>query len=124
MARILIIDDEEMVRETLRLSLERDGHAVGEAADGEEGLRIFEEKEPDLVITDILMPNKEGLETIQEMCRLRPEVPIIAISGGGQLKDTSWLLPAKIFGAVSVLEKPFSPDALRQAVNDALASRS
>lgn len=124
MARILVIDDEEMVRDTIRKALERDGHSVGEAADGEEGVKLFQEKQPDLVITDILMPNKEGIETIQELCKLQPDALIIAISGGGRMNDTSWLLPAKIFGAISVLEKPFSLDVLRHAVDDALASRT
>lgn len=124
MARILIIDDDELVRQTIRLTLEGNGHSVGEAVDGEEGLRIFQEKEPDLVITDILMPNKEGIETIQEICKLRPDTLIIAISGGGRMKDVSWLLPAKIFGAVSVLKKPFSRAALSRAVDEALDSRS
>ncbi len=124
MARILVIDDEEMVRDTIRRALEKDGHSVGEAVDGEQGVRLFEEKEPDLVITDILMPNKEGIETIQEIRKLQPDALIIAISGGGQMNDMSFLLPAKIFGAISVLEKPFSLGDLKQAVDDALASRS
>ena len=123
MARILVIDDEELVRQVVRQSLKEEGHSVGEAVDGDEGLKKFRENDPDVVITDILMPKKEGIETIQEMRRIRPDVAIIAMSGGGRMRDTSFLFAAKILGADSALEKPFSLDALKRTVDKTLADK-
>ena len=84
MARILIIDDEEKFRKMLRQMLERAGHEVVEAPDGKEGVKLYREKLTDLIITDIFMPEKEGIQTIKELKRDFPEAKIIAISGGGR----------------------------------------
>lgn len=124
MARILVIDDEEPIRRIVRQALKQEGHSVGEAVDGEEGLKKFRENDPDVVIADILMPKKEGIETILEMRRIRPDVAIIAMSGGGLMGDTSVLFAAKILGANSALEKPFSLDALKRTVDEILADKS
>jgi CheY-like chemotaxis protein len=83
MARILLIDDDEPVRTTLRLTLEHFGHTVIEARDGTEGLALFQHANADLVITDIVMPEKDGLEVLRELRRMHPSVKIIAISGPG-----------------------------------------
>ena len=84
MARILIIDDEPNMRSMLRRMLHKAGHQVSEAGDGAEGIDSYERDPPDLVITDILMPKKEGIETIIALHRADPDLPVIAISGGGR----------------------------------------
>ncbi|MCH8809524.1 MAG: response regulator, partial [Proteobacteria bacterium] len=91
MARILIIDDEDELRSMLRQMLEQAGHEVTEAVNGAEGIRLYEQDRPDLIITDIIMPEKEGVETIIALRRADPDLPIIAISGGGRLDATDFL---------------------------------
>ena len=121
MARILLIDDEELVRFSLRQILEIDGHEVDEAADGVEGLRHIRETAYDLVITDILMPGKEGVETIIEAKQDQPRLKIIAISGGGRFGNYDFLQLAQQFGADAILPKPFNRTRLSEMVNDVLA---
>jgi len=118
-ARILIIDDECLVRSLLRQTLERAGHDVVEAKDGREGLRSFRITPADLIITDILMPEKEGLETIIELRRDIPGVKIIAMSGGrgGKL---NFLDIAKQLGAQRVIQKPFEVYEMLKAVTELL----
>ena len=126
MARILIIDDEEAVRLTLSQALECEGHTVIEAANGAAGLKRFEVEPVDLVITDILMPDKEGLETIRDLRRLRSDLKIIAISGGGRNDNVNFLEMAGRLGADATLKKPFSIDDLCRVVStclDGLARR-
>ena len=122
MARILIIDDEEDVRAALVHILERDGHMVVEAGDGNEGLRRFRETPTDLVITDILMPDKEGIETIKDLRKIAPDLKIIAISGGGRIMNTSFLDLAEMLGADMTLKKPFQIDQFCKAVDDCLGA--
>jgi DNA-binding NtrC family response regulator len=121
MARILIIDDEEDIRLTVRLALESMGHEVTEAVNGNEGLSRFSAEKNDLVITDILMPDKEGIETIIELRKMRPDLKIIVMSGGGRINATHVLETAKGFGADFALKKPFSIDALCSTVDSCLA---
>ncbi len=121
MSRILIIDDDEQIRSLIREVMERDGHEVIEAPDGATGTRSFREITPDLVITDIIMPDKDGLETIAEIRELDPKVRIVAISGGGRQVDRDYLPAAKAFGADRVLYKPFRPRDVRTAVRELLA---
>ncbi len=104
--RILIIDDNDLVRATLARSLAAAEYEVIEAADGDEGLRKYQDGGIDLVITDILMPEKEGLETIQELRRANGAVKIIAISGGDRAGNLSYLGMAAALGADGVLSKP------------------
>ena len=120
MARILIIEDEEQIRIIFREILERSGYEVEVAADGEEGIKLQQEKEADLIITDIVMPEKEGLETIQELRRKFPRVEIIAISGGGQIGADEYLDLAKRFGAACCLNKPILPNELVETVSTVL----
>jgi CheY-like chemotaxis protein len=87
MPTILVIDDDGPVRSYLRKVLESAGYQVSEAADGADGLRQFQAASPDLVLCDLYMPGVEGMEAIREMARLRPGVPVIAISGGSVLGD-------------------------------------
>jgi len=121
MALILVIDDEEGMRALLRGLLEKEGHKVLEAPDGMAGIRLYQENRPDLVITDIFMPEKEGTQTILELRKNNPNVKIIAISGGELAARIDVLGTAKIFGALRVLAKPFRLEDMRQAVNELLA---
>jgi two-component system, chemotaxis family, chemotaxis protein CheY len=120
MARILIIDDDRMVRETLKIVLTTAGHEVAMANDGKEGLSLVGTFQPSLIITDILMPEKEGVETIQDLRQLVPDLPIIAISGGGRVGNMSFLKVAQHFGADRTFAKPFEPDDILGAITDLL----
>ena len=120
MALILIIDDEEQVLHLLRETLTREGHQVISAQDGVAGLEAFRRNRVDLVITDILMPEKDGLDTIREMVALEPKVRIIAISGGGRIGVLDFLPVAEVFGAMHTLTKPFERQELLDAVNTVL----
>lgn len=118
MARILIIDDDPKVRATLRQMLEREGHRVSEAADGEAGIELFQKEPTEVVITNIYMPEKEGLATIRELRRDFPGLGIIAISGGDARGRTDVLRIAKTFGVSHALPKPVDWGALKAAVDD------
>ena len=120
MARILVIDDEELVRFTLKQALEKAGHEVVEATNGNDGIEIYQQSPVDLIITDIIMPQKEGIETIVELRRDDPDVKIIAISGGGRTGTTNYLELAQTFGARHVLRKPFGRQELLDAVQETL----
>jgi DNA-binding response OmpR family regulator len=120
MARILIIDDEPHILLMVKKMLERAGYEVDLASNGSEGLRMFESIQPDLVITDIIMPEKEGLETIREMRRQSNDLQIIAMSGGGKISADNYLETAKIFGAARLIEKPFSQNLLLTYVEELL----
>jgi len=121
MSRILVIDDEAGIREVIQVVLMREGHTVLAAKDGEVGLAAFVAGKPDLVITDIIMPEKEGLETILAIRKLDPLVPIIAISGGGRTGNADYLPLAAKFGATATLTKPFGATALRELVGKMLS---
>jgi CheY-like chemotaxis protein len=118
--RILVIDDEESMRQIVREMLELEGYVVETVTNGKEGLQLYLKKPHDLVITDIFMPEMEGLETIRELHRHSPNVKIIAISGGGERGLLNFLSYAKRFGALRALEKPFSVKALLTAVSELL----
>lgn len=120
MAKILIIDDDKMVRDTLRMILVEAGHQITLAVDGKQGLKAFTEIAPDAVITDILMPEKEGVETIRDIRKLSAKVPIIAMSGGGRVGNMSFLAIAKQVGASRTFTKPFDLDQVMDAVNELL----
>jgi len=115
---ILIVDDDDMLRSYVKELLKLNNYIVSEAADGKEGLREFKENTPDLVITDIIMPDKEGLEIILEMKKKRPEVKIIAISGGGRISPDSYLECAAHFGASRIFQKPFKQKEIITAVKE------
>lgn len=122
MARILLIDDDDAFRTMLRLTLVHFGHTVIEAGNGKEGLELFPRSQAELLITDIVMPEKEGLEVLMALRHLAPPVKTIAMSGGGLGNASDYLRVAKLMGAVQVLKKPFSNEALVAAVNAALAA--
>jgi DNA-binding response OmpR family regulator len=120
MSTILVMDDDEQVRAMLRQALEREGYEVLDAPDGKEGMRLFREQGADLIITDLIMPEKEGLETIMELRRDFPDVKIIAISGGGRVSADEYLDQAYKFGARVILTKPFALEELLDAVRELL----
>lgn len=122
MKRILIIDDDQHILLMLKKMLEKAGYEVDLASHGVDGLELFQKIQADLVITDIIMPEKEGLETIREMKRMRSDLKIIAMSGGGKISAENYLETAKIFGASLVLEKPFSQKTMVDAVIELLGS--
>jgi DNA-binding response OmpR family regulator len=112
MAEILIIDDDPHIRRLMSRILRGAGHTVREATDGRSGLELFRERLPALVITDIVMPDQEGIETILELRRDAPSLPILAISGG----EGGYLRLAIGLGATEALAKPFGADELLAAV--------
>lgn len=123
MARILLIDDEEGLRTMLRRALEGKGHTVVEAREGREALRLHRADPADLVITDIQMPDRDGLEVIMDLRREAPGVKVIAISGGGRAVSSTVALEMAIpLGAAAALSKPFRLEALFEAVDRALAA--
>jgi DNA-binding response OmpR family regulator len=124
MRKILIIDDDEQMRTLLCRAMEYAGFAVESAEDGREGQRFFEEQSCDLVITDLIMPEQEGMETITFLRKNHPEVKIIAISGGGRIGPETYLPAALELGANRAFSKPFVLDELTTAVNELLQVES
>ena len=120
MARILIIDDDPQILNMLGQTLKREGHEVVKALDGEEGLKLYRENPADLVITDIIMPKKEGIETIMELQRDFPDVKIIAMSGGGINVAGKYLSIAKSLGVQKTFAKPIDRDELLKAISELL----
>jgi CheY-like chemotaxis protein len=112
MAQILIIDDDEAMRYLLREMLEPEGYTVYEAANGAEGMRLFRQERPEFVITDVFMPEQDGLETIRMLKREFPTVKIVAMSGGGASGTLSYLEVTRTFGADRILRKPFLKGSL------------
>ena len=120
MANILIIDDDNQFRTMLRKMVERNGYEVVEASDGKEGIKLYRKNPTDLIITDLIMPDKDGIETIQELRKDFPDVKIIAISGGGRLGPHDYLHLAKMLGAQRTLTKPIELDELLKAIEELL----
>ncbi|HLN55158.1 MAG TPA: response regulator [Bacteroidales bacterium] len=123
MAKILVFDDEPSILLMIKKMLEKAGHEVEIALNGKEGMALFEKNRPDLLITDIIMPEKEGLETIFELRRQYPDLKIIAISGGGRIGPDGYLPGAKLLGANAVFTKPLVPKEFLQAVANLLEKK-
>lgn len=123
MLDVLLIEDQDDVRTFAKIVLERAGHRVREAADGNQGIRALQERRPDLIITDIFMPVNDGLEVIRAAQKLAPNLPIVAISGGTPKIVRNYLPVAETFGATETLEKPFTPADLLEAARRALEAR-
>ena len=121
MPKILVIDDDEQVRALLYEILDRAGFEVVEAANGLEGVNAYRRAPTDLIITDLIMPEKEGVETILELRGEFPSVRIVAISGGGRNGAQDYLSIAARLGARRVVAKPFSRQEILDAVQAALA---
>ena len=121
MIRILIIDDEPQIRKMLKQMVERAGYEAIVAENGKEGLKRNHENPADLVITDIFMPDKEGIETIMELRNDYPDIKIIAISGGGCKGQMNYLKVAKSLGATRTLNKPIQRAKLLETIREVLA---
>ena len=121
MASILIIDDDLPIRDLLRDTLTRSGYSIRTAANGIEGLQLYRAQSPELVITDMVMPEQDGLSTIMELRRISPGVRIIAMSGGMVQKPELYLQFAEKLGADRVLLKPFLLEELLKLVTEVLA---
>lgn len=120
MAGILLVEDEAPIRRMLERTLERAGHVVVAVEDGRKALAALQAATIDLVLTDIVMPELEGLEAINRIRQLRPDMPIIAMSGGGWGKAGDYLRSARLLGATRTLQKPFTSNELLQIVDEAL----
>lgn len=116
MAKILVVDDEPAILLMLKKMLEKADHEVDTASDGNEGIILFEKNKHDLLITDIIMPHKEGMETIIELRKKYPDLKIIAISGGGRISPDGYLPGAKLLGANMVFQKPLVQKEFLEAV--------
>lgn len=123
MARILIIEDNHPLRELLKNALSPEGHDIVEASNGVEGFKLFERQEFDIVITDIVMPGRWGIETIVKMRQHRPNVKVLAISGAGKERRDELLKAAWSVGANASLSKPFSIKVLRATIASLLESK-
>ncbi|MDH4207147.1 MAG: response regulator [Desulfobacteraceae bacterium] len=124
MARILVIDDDVLVLDMLYESLTREGYDVLRASNGEQGLKLYREDPVDLIITDLIMPEKEGIETIIELRQDFPDVKIIAISGGGRIGTNNYLHLAKIFGVQRTFTKPVAREQLLDAIKELIKEGS
>jgi DNA-binding response OmpR family regulator len=116
MSHILIIDDDIDLRLLMQEMLQAEGYEVSAAADGAQGIALQRKQPASLLITDIFMPDKEGIETIRDFRKEFPSVPIIAISGGGRLRNQGILFTAKELGATAILRKPFKMGDLLRSV--------
>lgn len=121
MAQVLVIDDDAAVRATVVRALERAGHRVRAASNGKDALRVMADATPDLVVTDINMPEMDGIEVIGDLRARTPPVPVVAMSGGGELPKELLLRTAGALGAVRSLPKPFTLEELLGSVDLALA---
>ncbi|MCC6486956.1 MAG: response regulator [Candidatus Hydrogenedentes bacterium] len=120
MAKILIVDDEADIRRVFRAILARAGHEVRDAANGKAGLETFREWPADLIITDVFMPEKDGLEVVMDIRRISKEVKILAVSGGGPFAPNDFLAMAQSLGANAILYKGVNAETFLTTVNDLL----
>ncbi len=121
MSHVLVIEDDEFFREALQQMLIKEGHQVTASHDGAEALSMLARVRPDLIITDILMPNMDGMEFIMELVRQSNNTPLIAMSGGRRSITSAFNLEsARLLGVKVTLSKPFTHTALRAALHEAL----
>ncbi len=120
MKSILLIDDDDLSRGAVHKMLERSGYQVFSTGDGNGAIDRYRNSPTDLVITDLIMPDIDGLEVIQQLRRINPAVRVLAISGGGRVEAEEYLSVARKFGAVEVLSKPFTGQELKKSVELAL----
>lgn len=117
MVKILLVEDDDLVRDMLTQILTRSSHQVISAANGEEATEILKSIEPDIMVTDIIMPKKSGVTLISEVRDKHPNMEIIAISGGGRLDPTGYLDLSESLGATVSFEKPIDNSALLMAID-------
>lgn len=122
--RILVIDDEPTALDLLRRILEMNGYEVLAAIDGQKGVELFHQYPCDLVITDMVMPIKDGLQTILDLRKIAPYLPIIAISGGGAISKERYLAVAGYLDNVITIAKPFAIEDITEAVKKLLQDRN
>ncbi len=120
MSKIMIIDDDDQFRKMLRQTLMKAGYDVSEAGNGSEGIKNFSQDPTDLIITDIVMPDKEGIETIMEIRQISPTVKIIAVSGGGRIGSDSYLDLARKLGAEKTFSKPVDRKEVLETIKNIL----
>jgi len=120
-ASILIIEDDDLIRDMLRQLLEREGYAVTTANNGSVGLKLFRQHPAELVITDLIMPEKEGIETIRDLVKDYPDVKIIAISGGGTIAPSEYLSIAERLGVKKTIPKPFKTEEILEAIRQLIS---
>lgn len=120
MAKILVIEDDNSFRNVLVQMLSKAGFEVQQAGDGNQAVGVCASFDPDLVLTDIIMPDKEGLETIQELLAMHPGLKIVAMSGGGKFGPDSYLPLAQKLGAKATLQKPFMREELINTIQSVL----
>jgi CheY-like chemotaxis protein len=118
MHSVLIIEDDEFVMNMLKQTFERAGYDVGTASNGSEGLKLYHSKPFDVVITDLIMPEMEGIETISVLRKDNPDIRVIAISGGGRNSPEDYLYLAKKLGAARTFPKPVDRNMLLEAVKE------
>jgi DNA-binding response OmpR family regulator len=123
MARFLILDDDEDIGSVVQMILQLEGHEAAVVTTADEAVAMQRSQPADVLITDIFMPEKDGLETIQQFRRDFPKARIIAMSGGGDTLRNTYLFSAREMGAAQVIRKPFEKDALLAAVRQVLALR-
>lgn len=117
MAKILLVEDDDLVRDMLLQVLQRASHEVQSATNGEEASEMLKTSEPDIMVTDIIMPKKSGITLISEVKDKHPNMEIIAISGGGRLDPTGYLDLSESLGATVSFEKPIDKSALLMAID-------
>lgn len=117
MAKILLVEDDDLVRDMLTQVLSRASHEVFSASNGEEAAMYLKKNEPDIMVTDIIMPKKSGISLISEVKSFHPRMEIIAISGGGRLDPTGYLDLSETLGASVSFEKPIDNSALLMAID-------
>jgi CheY-like chemotaxis protein len=121
MAHLLVIEDDDLLREIIAVTLRHAGHSVAEAVEGRQGCELFHAQPADLVLTDLIMPGQEGIETIMQLRQTQPDLPIIAMSGGATHARFYLEIAAKL-GARRILAKPFTAEDLLRSVHDLLAT--
>ena len=120
--KVLIVDDDFEILELIKSILTKEGYSTFTASDGKIGREMFENIKPDLLITDIVLPGKEGLDIILELGRIYPDFKVIAISGGDRIESSYYLELAQVLGAQATLEKPFVPHELISLVHEILSN--
>ncbi len=123
MKRILVIDDDPIMRETIKDILQYEDYYVADAADGKEGMALLQKETFDMIVTDVLMPEKDGIEVIMEAKKRQPKIQIVAISGGGYISAENYLKMARDLGASATVVKPFDIDMFIDKVNSLLCDK-
>jgi len=121
MGNALVIDDQPEMLNMMKIVLERLGFDVTAAPSGKSIVHDLDDAFYDIIVTDIFMPDTDGIEVIRKLRSSRPDIPVLAVSGGGTNLDGDFLRVAKLLGASDVLQKPFMPDDLKRAVQDLIA---